>query len=133
MKTPFAIGDQKKFMHTVTDHDLARFASGTVHAVYSTFAIARDAEWSGRLFVLDMKEEGEEGIGTGISITHHAPALLGQEICFTATLVAVNKHEVITHFEAHEGERLIASGTQTQKIIKKEKLDRLFQAIASGV
>ena len=131
MKTPFAIGDQKKFVHTVTENDLARFASGTVHAVYSTFAIARDAEWSGRLFVLEMKEDDEEGIGTGINITHHAPALLDQEICFTATLSAIEKHEVTTQFEAHEGVRLIASGTQTQKIIKKEKLDRLFQAIAS--
>ena len=73
MKTPFAIGDQKKYWHTVSDQDLARFASGTVHEVYSTFAIARDAEWSGRLFVLEMKEESEEGIGTGINIIHHAP------------------------------------------------------------
>ena len=132
MKTPFAIGDQKKYWHTVSDQDLARFASGTVHAVYSTFAIARDAEWSGRLFVLEMKEESEEGIGTGINIIHHAPALLGQAICFTATLTAIERNEVHTQFEAHEGARLIASGTQTQKIINKEKLKRLFQAIANG-
>jgi predicted thioesterase len=79
-----------------------------------------------------MKEESEEGIGTGINIIHHAPALLGQAICFTATLTAIERNEVHTQFDAHEGTRLIASGTQTQKIINKEKLERLFQAIANG-
>ena len=75
MHNPFQEGDSKTFTHLVTEPDIARFESGTVHEVYSTFALARDAEWSGRLFVLEMKEEHEEGIGTGITITHHSPAL----------------------------------------------------------
>ena len=66
MINPFQPGDVKSFVHVVTEADTARFDSGEVHNVYSTFALARDAEWSGRLFVLEMKEEGEEGIGTAI-------------------------------------------------------------------
>ena len=129
MHNPFQTGDSKTFTHLVTEPDIARFESGTVHEVYSTFALARDAEWSGRLFVLEMKDENEEGIGTGITVTHHSPALLGQEVTFTATLQEVNKNEVVTTFTAKIGDRLVAVGTQWQKIIPREKLERLFESL----
>jgi predicted thioesterase len=64
MKHLFKQGDVKRYSKVVSIDELASFESGTVHEVYSTFALARDAEWSGRLFVLEMKEEDEEGIGT---------------------------------------------------------------------
>ena len=129
MTNPFHTGDKKAFSHLVTEADAARFDSGEVHAVYSTFALARDAEWSGRLFVLEMKEPGEEGIGTGITIKHSSPALIGQEVIFTATLTAVNGNEVVTDYIATVNDRIIAEGTQWQKIVKKEKLDRLFESL----
>ncbi len=129
MINPFQPGDVKSFVHVVTEADTARFDSGEVHNVYSTFALARDAEWSGRLFVLEMKEEGEEGIGTAISVNHHSPALTEQEVEFTAALIEVNGNEVITEFTAKVNGRLIADGRQSQKILKKEKLDRLFNSL----
>lgn len=129
MINPFNIGATKTFIHKVVDGDAARFESGEVHNVYSTFALSRDAEWSGRLFVLEMKEPGEEGIGTGITVTHHSPALMGQEVVFTATLAAVNKNEVVVDYTAQVGDRLIGSGKTWQKILKKEKLDRLFESL----
>lgn len=129
MKNPFHPGDIKTFTHKVTESDAARFESGEVHAVYSTFALTRDAEWSGRLFVLEMKEEGEEGIGTGITVTHHSPALVGQEVVFTATLAEVNKNEVVVDYTAHVGDRIIGSGKTWQKILKKEKIDQLFESL----
>src|SRR6187549_3529478 len=129
MKNPFNIGETQTFCHIVSAPDTAAFESGTVHPVYSTFALARDAEWSGRLFVLEMKEDDEEGIGTSISIVHHSPALLDSEVIFTAMLTAVNHHEVVTTFEAKAGERLIASGEQRQKILKKTRLEQLFNSL----
>lgn len=129
MINPFQIGDVRTYSHTVTEADVARFDSGTVHPVYSTFALARDAEWSGRLFVLEMKEEDEEGIGTGLSIEHVSPVLLGSEVVFTATLMRIERNEVVNTFEAHAGERLIARGEQKQKVLKKAKLEALFQSL----
>ena len=129
MINPFSIADQLSFTHKVTTDDTARFESGEVHPVYGTFALAREAEWSGRLFVLEMKEEGEEGIGTSITVNHISPALVGQEVVFTATLKEVNRNEVITTYEAKVGDRIIATGLQGQKIIKKEKLERLFSSL----
>lgn len=129
MKNPFLSGDIKIFTHIVAPSDTASFDSGPVHPVYATFALARDAEWSGRLFVLEMKEEDEEGIGTGLNIVHHAPALVGQEVAFTATLAAVDRNEVVTDFIATVGKRVIATGRQWQKILKKEKLEKVFEQL----
>ncbi len=129
MHNPFKKGDTKTFSHIVTEADTARFESGEVHKVYSTFALARDAEWSGRLFVLEMKDEDEEGIGTGINIKHLSPALMGQEVIFTATLKEVIKNEVVNDFVARVEERIIAEGTQWQKIVKKEKLEKVFESL----
>jgi len=130
MKNPFDEGSVKTHVHLVTEDDIARFDSGAVHAVYSTFALARDAEWSGRLFVLEMKEEDEEGIGTGLTVRHHAPALIGEEVVFTATLLEVKGNEVITDYTARVGERLVAEGRQWQKILKKEKLNAIFERLS---
>jgi len=129
MINPFNTGDTKEYRHTVTEADRAEFESGIVHHVYSTFALARDAEWAGRLFVLEMKEADEEGIGTGITVTHHSPALMGQEVVFTATIAEVNKNEVVVDYAAHVSGRLVASGKTWQKILKREKIDRLFEGV----
>jgi predicted thioesterase len=136
MKNPFKIGEIKTFTKKVSKNDLAAFTDtshkaggGNVHPFYSTFALVRDAEWVCRLFVLDMKEEDEEGIGTHIELEHLSPALEGDGIVFTATLLEVKNNKVLCRFEAKCNERLIAKGTQTQKILKREKVDRIFAGL----
>src|SRR5688572_17760787 len=120
MKNIFSAGDIKIFTRKVTTNDTAAFDSGQVHPVYSTFALVRDAEWACRLFVLEMKEEDEEGIGTMVSVEHVSPALLGAEVTFEAKIKRIEKNEIICTFEAKTGERLLAKGEQGQKILKKE-------------
>ena len=128
MKNPFIKGNQKVYSIVVSQNDIAKFESGVVHEVYSTFALCRDAEWSGRLFVLEMKEEGEEGIGTSININHKSPAFVKDEVIFTATFDEVKESgEIINSFEAKVGDRLIATGTQGQRIIPKAKIDKIFK------
>jgi fluoroacetyl-CoA thioesterase len=129
MKQLFQPGDVRQFTRQVRQEDCAAFDSGSVHPVYATFALARDAEWCCRLFVLDMKEDDEEGIGTKLTVVHHAPALVDSTVEFTATIAAVHQHEIICTYEAWCNGRLIASGEQGQKILKKEKLERLFSSL----
>jgi fluoroacetyl-CoA thioesterase len=52
MKKIFKTGDIKEYTHIVVKEDVAAFETGLVHPVYSTFALARDAEWTCRQFVL---------------------------------------------------------------------------------
>jgi len=131
MVEAFKLGDTKQYSIKVKESDTASFESGQVHPVYATFALGRDAEWCCRLFVLEMKEEHEEGIGTSLSINHHSPALLHQEVLFTATVSKLEKNSIICTYEAHVGKRLIASGEQGQKIIAKSKLNHLFNTLAN--
>ncbi|MBX3101290.1 MAG: hypothetical protein KF690_02140 [Bacteroidetes bacterium] len=128
MKNPFMPGDTQTYHTVVRMEDRAAFHGQVVHPVYSTFALARDAEWTCRLFVLAMKEVGEEGVGVQVTVQHHAPARVGERVTFVATLVSVSGNTVHCTYTAHVGERLIASGEQTQKIINKAKFDAALSA-----
>jgi predicted thioesterase len=125
----FEIGSQKTFIKLVEQADCASFNSSLVHPVYATFALGRDAEWACRLFVLEMKEDQEEGIGTFLNISHKSPALLGSKVEFTATVKSIQKNEIICNFTAKVGDRIIAEGEQGQKIIAKQKLEKLFEGL----
>ncbi|MBC7425331.1 MAG: hypothetical protein H7321_02245 [Bacteroidia bacterium] len=130
MKDIFKTGDLKVFEKTVSNSDTAVFESGEVHSVYATFALGRDAEWSSRLFVLEMKEVDEEGIGTFLNIRHHSPALVGQTVIFEAVISNLEKNIIDCKVTAKVGERLIAEIETGQKIIKKERLKALFESLA---
>lgn len=119
-------GDTKVYQKLVTAADFARFEDGLVHAVCSTFSLAQAVEWAGRLFVLEMKEEDEEGIGTFLTVNHKGPAFESETITITATLKQVNGHEVICSYVARVGDRLVADGETGQKILKKEKLAKFL-------
>lgn len=130
MKNPFKVGDIKTFSKMVNQADTANFDSGQVHPVYATFALGRDAEWCCRLFVLEMKEEHEEGIGTFLSIEHQSPALENSMVVFTAKIESIDKNEIICTYEAKVGERCVAVGRQGQKILKKEKINQIFNTLS---
>jgi fluoroacetyl-CoA thioesterase len=130
VKNPFQTGNTKTYHTRVTEDKLAVFDAGMVHPVYSTFALGKDVEWACRLFVLEMKEVGEEGVGASLSIEHLYPAPLDSEVCITATLQRVEKNKVICTWEAHANGHCIAKGEQVQRIIVKEKFDQLIASIA---
>lgn len=129
MKNLFKVGDKKTFSKIVSQADTANFDSGQVHPFYATFALGRDAEWCCRLFVLEMKEEDEEGIGTFLTIEHQSPSLVNNQVIFTAAVERLTKNEIICSYEAKVGERLIAIGKQGQKILKKEKINQIFNSL----
>ena len=126
MKQLFKPGDIKEYRVVVKPEDVARFHGEVVHDVYATFALARDAEWTTRQFVLDMKEHDEEGIGTYLRIDHQGPAFVGEEIIFTGNLVKLSGNELICSFKACVGTRAIARGETGQKILKLEKIKSIF-------
>ncbi len=98
-----------------------------VHAVCSTFRLARAAEWAGRLFVLALKEEGEEGVGTFVHLDHHAPAFVGEEVVVAVTLDEVTPAGAVAcSFAARVGSRLVASGRTGQRILPSAKLQAAF-------
>ncbi|MGB3179886.1 MAG: hotdog domain-containing protein [Cyclobacteriaceae bacterium] len=132
MKALFTKGDTKTYRHVVSDHDTAAFHGRQVHPVCATFALARDIEWASRLFVLEMKEEGEEGIGTMLTVNHSSPAFVGEEVVITATVESQEGNSLVCTYEAKVGERTVATGRTGQKVLPKNKIDALFNKIRNG-
>ena len=129
MVSKVELGTVKVYQYTVRATDAASFDAGEVHQVMSTFAIAREMEWSSRLFALEMREADEEGIGTMLEIKHISPALFNTELNFEAKLVSIEKNELICEIRVLAGERLIATGRTGQKILKKDKLNQIFTSL----
>ncbi len=129
MKNLFTKGDIKTHKFRVEEKDFAGFQGGLVHPVCSTFSLSREMEWAGRLFVLDMCEDHEEGIGTMLHIDHKSPAFLNEEVIVTATYTSFNNYELICDMRVMSADRLIATGKTGQKILNKEKINQIFTSL----
>lgn len=127
MKNIFKIGDVKIYNRKITEDDQSAFHGEVLHSVCSTFSLARDMEWSSRLFFVEMKEVGEEGVGTHLSIDHRNPAFVGEELHITATVAQLNGNELICDILVKVGDRIIATGKTGQRMLKKERLNKLFK------
>ena len=126
MKEIIKPGDQKIYQFRVGEDDTAAFHGEQVHPVCSTFVLAREIEWSSRLFVLEMKEEDEEGIGTQLSIQHASPAFIGEKLEIVATVKSLVKNEIICTYEVRVEDRLIAHGETGQKVMLKERINKIL-------
>jgi fluoroacetyl-CoA thioesterase len=124
------VGTSKIHSFIVTPQDTARFADGEVHSVCSTFTLAREAEWAGRLFVLEMRQPDEEGIGTSLTINHVSPALVGQTVVIEAQGDRYEIGELICSYVARVGERVVAKGQTGQRLLKREKIAEVFMRAA---
>ncbi len=119
----------KTFSRKVALTDIAAFDAEMVHQVYATFAIGRDAEWVCRLFVHDLRDNDEEGIGTALKIEHNSPAKIGETVNFSSKIETLEGNTLVCSFVAMVENRVIAKGTTSQKILKKSKLEAIFQKL----
>ena len=126
MKPLFKIGDTKVYKRKVVMEDQAIFHGEILHQVCSTFALARDMEWSSRLFFIEMKDDDEEGVGTHLSIDHRNPAFVDDELEITATVAQIHSNELICNIIVKVGDKVIASGKTGQRMLKKERLNKIF-------
>lgn len=126
MTDMFHPGDKKELRYIVKAEDVAVFDNKIVHNVCSTFTLAREIEWTTRQFVLAMRSDDEEGIGTFLSIDHKGPAFIGDEIRIEATVEQIDGHELLCSYIARVDLRVIAVGKTGQKILKREKISKLF-------
>lgn len=125
----FEQGDVKVHEFVVTEEHLASFADGLVHPVCSTFVLAREMEWSSRLFVLDMCGENEEAVGTMLHIDHKSPASLGDHVVVKAIYQSLTNHQLVCDVLVTVGDGLIAKGQTEQKILSKEKISQIFTSL----
>ena len=131
MKRDLQSGERKTHTFQVRPEDHPDFSDGGLHEVCSTYKLAREIEWSTRLFVNDILEPDEEGFGTFLSITHSRPAFDGEQVYIEAMVKSMVGNEVICTYEARVGDRLVATGETGQKVLKKDKIKEIFSRMQS--
>ncbi len=126
MKRVLNPGEKKVHKFTVSADDIAKFNEQVVHKVCSTFALAREIEWSTRLFVLEILDPDEEGIGTRLTIDHISPAFENEQVEIQAEVKSFDKNELICSYKVLINNRLVAKGDTGQKILKKSRIREIF-------
>lgn len=132
MRTPFQPGATKTFRRLVEPADFAVLNGRLIHELLGTFALGRDMEWTSRLFVEDMLEPGEAGIGTRLEINHRGPAFAGETVEFTATYLGFEGGELLCQLEARVGVRLVATGRTGQRVLPAARVPRPPAAAPAG-
>ena len=129
MTNPFQPGDEQTYQLTVTAADFAVLNGRLIHPVLSTFALGQALEWTGRQFVEQMLEAGEEGIGTLLTVEHRGPAFEGETVEFRAVFEELRGAELLCRVEAWVGARLVATGRTGQRIVSSDRLQARFREL----
>ncbi|MHC5004046.1 MAG: thioesterase family protein [Planctomycetota bacterium] len=131
MKSALQVGNTAEVVVTVTEDMCPAFDDVVVHRVYSTWSLAHHMELAARKVLAPHLDEHEEGIGSHLSIDHLAPTPLGHRVRVVARAVELAPTRLVCAVEAHhvrtEGDRLVARGTQVQRILPKSKLSALIE------
>ncbi len=126
---PIPVGFQVTLELTITpamtvDFEQSDPGLGKLHPVYATYWMAKHLEQAGRMIILGFLEEGEEGIGSKVSVSHLAPALPGMKI----KIIAEHTHTAGNRIQAsmkawNELGDLIGEGQTEQVVLPQAKLE----------
>lgn len=133
---PIPPGLETRHVLTVTEAMTVDFEQaddprlGKLHAVYATYWLAKHMELVSRKIILPFLEPHEEGIGHELSVVHLASALPGMRVELTARFERQERNRVYASCRAtSELGDLVGSGSTTQVILERSKLDEGFQRL----
>lgn len=128
MNNSFNSGDLKVHQFRVSEADVATFQGRTVHPVCSTYALAREMEWAGRLFVLEMITQEEEAVGTMVTVNHTSPAQIDTMLRVEASFLSADERgNVLCDMRVTTLDGIeVATGSTGQRILKKETIETLI-------
>ncbi|MER3482113.1 MAG: thioesterase [Meiothermus sp.] len=133
---PIPIGLQTTLEITVTDVMTVDFEHpddprlGKLHNVYATYWMAKHIEQAGRMIILDFLEDGEEGIGSKVSVNHLASALPGMRVKILAEHIRTEGNRIYATMRVwNELGDLIGEGETEQVILPREKLWGIFDRL----
>jgi fluoroacetyl-CoA thioesterase len=102
---------------------------GRVHPVYATYWLAKHMEEAGRKIILPFLEDGEEGIGSAVSVRHRAPAVPGTRVEVVAEHVRTDENRVLARCVARAGDVVVGEGETEQTILPKRVIaERIAEA-----
>ncbi len=105
---------------------------GHVHPVYATYWLAKHMEEAGRKIILPFLEEGEEGIGSAVTVRHLSPALVGMRIEVVSRHVRTQGPRVFADCTARsELGDLIGTGSTEQYVLPAARVEQRFREVES--
>ena len=127
---PIPVGTAAVLEVEVTPDMTVDFAElGRVHPVYATYTMAKHFEEAGRKVLLPHLEEGEEGLGSSVSVEHLAPSWVGDRLTIEARCVEVRDNRLICECSATDDRgREVGRGTTGQVVLPRDVLDGLLDS-----
>lgn len=125
---PITVGEQAVLEVLVTPAMTVKFGElGELHPVYATYELARHFEEVGRKLLLPHLEDGEDGLGTALSVRHLRSALPGMRVTLSATVQQVEGRRLTVGIEAvSELGELVATGSTEQYVSSAERIQAGF-------
>ena len=122
-------GFEQKLSVVVTEEMTVNFEElGKLHPVYATYWMAKHMEEAGRKIILPFLEEGEEGIGSGVSVSHLGSALPGMRVDVVAVHERTEKNRVYVRCTAsNQLGDVIGTGSTEQVILPAARVAQLFE------
>jgi len=131
MKTTMVVGYSVSSTFTVTESMCPSFNDTVIHSICSTWDMAHQFEIAARKALEPHLEDGEQGIGSYISIEHLKPAPVGATVIVKATVVEIDESTVVCEIDASTNNHLCASGKQVQRVLPTSTIARIIEAATS--
>lgn len=113
----------------VTEAMTAHLEEHVRHRVYGTYWACYHAELAARRAIEPFFDQGDNAVGSALSITHHAMAPVGATLTVTATVTSVNGRRVACSIGIeHEG-TTVATGTQEQTLLPTNVIEQRIKAL----
>lgn len=126
------VGHQFTMRVRVTDAMTATFFGSTIHRVYATFALIEHAEYASRQAILPFLDPEDDAVGAAVAAQHSASAIVGDVVTITATIAEVDGRTIVCGFTVANGSQLLATGTQTQRVVGKARLKQKIAEMYEG-
>ena len=98
--------------------------------VYATPALLNDIEHACRDLIFENTPEGEDSVGTTVSIAHMAPTLVGMDVDVTVTIDEVDGRKVALSIVAKDSLDTICKGRHERFVVNVEKTRQRLMAKA---
>ena len=99
--------------------------------VYATPSLVRDIEHTCRDLIFERVPEGQDSVGTTVSIAHTAPTLLNMDVTVTATVAEIDGRKVVFDVVAKDPLDTICKGRHERFIVDVDKTQERLRAKAA--
>lgn len=132
MKDTLAVGLSSSVQITVDKGRTIDFMGEDLR-VYATPELVRDIEMTCRNMIFEHCDEGEDSVGTHVSVAHTAATPLGMNVEITATVTAVEGRLVTMEVVASDDLEECGKGKHTRFVVDMAKTgERLAAKIAKA-